>query len=236
MLAQREDVIQQSNLTSLLKQHPAIPPSHSFSLSWTLTHPSFFLTLFTSHPACCLLSCHFVFMFREYTVFFEWNTPGVHFSLNWSQRHIALSRKKQIFPMNDSDKSTMNKKLVKYCTYRHLETAVFETEYMVGTVLCIYIYTIRMRNGNTPSYSLSPSCSLCGNLHSMMSLFPIIPWQLPVPSKQSLPTPWPCQSNLSNLSKGQRPKCSSGIPINIYSIHAPIKLWWLQTAIRLIPY
>lgn len=42
--------------------------------------------------------------------------------------------------MNDSDKSTMNKKLVKYCTYRHLETAVLETEYMVGTVLCVYIY------------------------------------------------------------------------------------------------
>lgn len=187
MLAQREDAIQQSNLTSLLKQHPAIPPSHSFSLSWTLTHPSFFLTLFTSHPACCLLSCHFVFMFREYTVFFEWNTPGVHFSLNWSQRHIALSRKKQIFPMNDSDKSTMNKKLVKYCTYRHLETAVFETEYMVGTVLCVYIYIYTPSGWGTETLLL-----LTVFLLRALSVAICIQWCLYFPSS---PGSFLCQAN-----------------------------------------
>lgn len=62
------------------------------------------------------------------------------------------------------------------------------------------------------------------NLHLMMSLFPIIPWQVPVPSEKSLPTLRPCQSNLSNLPKGQRPgKGSSCIPFNIHSIYARMK-------------
>lgn len=90
-------------------------------------------------------------------------------------------------------------------------------------------------NGNTPPHSRSPSLSLCGNLHSMMSLFPIIPWHLPVPTKQSVPTPWPCQSHHSNLSKGQRPKSCSCVPIYIY-IYVHMKLWWLQTPISLNPF
>lgn len=105
--------------------------------------------------------------------------------------------------MNNRDRSTINTTLVKYSTSSKLNIWLGQ-----------HCATIRMRKGNTPpSYSLSTSCSLCGNLHSMMSLFSIIPWQLPVPSKPSLPTSRPWQSNLSNLSKGQRPKCSSCIPI-----------------------
>lgn len=45
--------------------------------------------------------------------------------------------------------------------------------------------------------------------------FPSSPWRLPLPSIWSLPTFRPCQSNLSNLLKGQRPDCSSCIPIKL---------------------
>lgn len=67
------------------------------------------------------------------------------------------------------------------------------------------------------SYSLSSSLH-SGDLHSMMSLFPIIPLEAPPAKRCSLPTFRPCQSNLSNLSKGQRPDRSSCIPIKLNTI------------------
>lgn len=67
------------------------------------------------------------------------------------------------------------------------------------------------------SYSLSSSLH-SGDLHSMMSLFPIIPLEAPPAKRWSLPTFRPCQSNLSNLSKGQRPDRSSCIPIKLNTI------------------
>lgn len=48
--------------------------------------------------------------------------------------------------------------------------------------------------------------------------FPSSPWRRRLPSVWSLPTFRPCQSNLSNLSKGQRPDRSSCIPIKLNTI------------------
>lgn len=112
----RTDVIQHGNFASLLKPHPADPPSDCREL-WLI--PGDFHTRLTFLPACCLISG----------------------SASSVDRRGAFMNKNPKFPI----------------IFRHN-------------------WIQMMLNERRQSCFLSLSSSLhCGDLHSMMSLFPIIP-------------------------------------------------------------
>lgn len=110
---------------------------------------------------------------------------------------------------------------VKLCMWQRILNLIVLKDILRQNKMCSA--NISMGNGNTPPHSLFPHFfQLFRNLHSKTSLFPIIPWQFPLPTRLSEPTYSPCQSN---QSKGQRPK-SCGCVFTSYIFY--IRLWWLQ--------